>query len=163
MLKQIVAGVSLATCLFAISGGQVHAEEQQPQYISTAELQTMTEEIGYKYNIDPCLLQAMCEKESSKNIYAENGTCKGLMQISEKWHTGRMEELGITDIYDPYSNILLAADYLSELSKTNDDVYYMLMRYNMKTSTANELYDNGQVTDYALGIVAREQELDKTE
>jgi len=118
--------------------------------------------IGDKYSISPTLLYAMCEKESSRSIYAVNGSCKGLMQISEVWHKDRMKVLGITDIYDPYGNVLLAADYISELKKeTTNNMYYILMRYNMATKTANSLFAKGQISQYALEIVSRSQELDK--
>ena len=129
--------------------------------ISEELLIEYTEEIGQQYGICPELLQAMAERESSLRIYATNGTCKGLMQISEKWHRDRMERLGVTDIYDAYGNILLAADYLVELAEENDDLYYILMRYNMKKSTADRLYEAGEYSAYAVGIVERSAELER--
>ena len=131
------------------------------QKISEELLIEYTEEIGQQYGICPELLQAIAERESSLHIYAVNGTCKGLMQISEKWHRDRMKRLGVTDIYDVYGNILLAADYIAELAKENDDLYYVLMRYNMEKSTADKLYEAGKYTDYAVGIVERSAELER--
>lgn len=131
------------------------------QKISEELLIEYTEEIGQQYGICPELLQAIAERESSLHIYAVNGTCKGLMQISEKWHRDRMKRLGVTDIYDVYGNILLAADYIAELTKENDDLYYVLMRYNMEKSTADKLYEAGEYTDYAVGIVERSTELER--
>ena len=44
-----------------------------------------------------------------------------------------MERLGVSDLTDPYSNILVAADYLEELfQKSDGDIYLVLMKYNMK-------------------------------
>lgn len=131
------------------------------QKISEELLIEYTEEIGQQYGICPELLQAIAERESSLHIYAVNGTCKGLMQISEKWHRDRMKRLGVTDIYDVYGNILLAADYIAELEKENDDLYYVLMRYNMEKNTADKLYEAGKYTDYAVGIVERSAELER--
>ena len=80
-------------------------------YISE-EYQAYCEEIGEMYCVCPEFLMAMIETESSGNPNATNGTCKGLMQVSEKWHKDRMARLGVKDIYDPYGNILVATDYL---------------------------------------------------
>lgn len=120
-----------------------------------------TEEIGGLYDISPELLQAMAERESTINPDAVNGDCKGIMQVSEHWHKDRMERLGVSDIFDPYGNILVAADFLTELREENPDPVYMLMRYNMEINTANELYNSGKYTDYATGIIARAAELEK--
>ena len=81
------------------------------------EYQAYCEEIGEMYCVCPELLMAMIETESSGNPDATNGTCKGLMQVSEKWHRDRMKRLGVKDIYDPYGNILVATDYLMELAE----------------------------------------------
>lgn len=130
-------------------------------YISELELIELTEEIGNQYHVSPELLQAMAETESTLQIEAINGDCKGLMQISERWHLDRMERLGVTDIYDPRSNILLAADYLAELYEINPDTYYVLMRYNMQTDTAERLYAAGEYSYYATSIVKRAEELER--
>lgn len=133
-------------------------------YISELELIEITEEYGRQYNICPELLQAIAMRESTLYLQATNGDCKGLMQISEHWHTDRMARLGVTDIYDARSNILLAADYLAELRDTTDygyDVIYVLMRYNMATDTANKLYIQGAYTDYALEIVEESKRLER--
>ena len=133
-------------------------------YISELELIEITEEYGRQYNICPELLQAIAMRESTLYLQATNGDCKGLMQISEHWHTDRMERLGVTDIYDARSNILLAADYLAELRDTTEygyDVVYVLMRYNMATDTANKLYIQGAYTDYALEIVEESKRLER--
>lgn len=133
-------------------------------YISELRLIEITEEIGSLYNICPELLQAICYHESSYYIAAENGDCKGLMQINTAYTAERMERLGVTDIHDEYSNILLAADYIAELRDTTAygyDIYYVLMRYNMKTETANELYEAGTITDYAKSVAAYAVELER--
>lgn len=141
----------------------IPSTEAAEGYISEAELVAICEEAGEKYQICPELLQALVERESSGYIQAINGNCKGLAQISTRWHTERMERLGVTDIYEPRGNILVAADYLRELfdEREDDDVYYVLMRYNMAIDTANELYAAGEITDYAIGITERAAELER--
>jgi len=133
-------------------------------YISELELIEITEEYGNMYGICPEILQAMAERESTLYIMATNGDCKGLMQVSERWHADRMERLGVTDIYDVRGNILVAADYLAELRDTTDygyDIIYVLMRYNMATDTANRLYKEGAYTDYALEIIEESKRLER--
>ena len=160
-VKMYAAAAAFIICL-ALQGVIVEAAtDKDKQIISEELLIEYTEDIGQQYGICPELLQAMAERESSLHIYAVNGTCKGLMQISTKWHRERMERLGVTDIYDAYGNIMLAADYLVELAEENDDLYYVLMRYNMKKSTADRLYAAGKYTDYAVGIVERSAELER--
>lgn len=48
---------------------------------------------------------------------------KGLMQISPKWHTKRAENLGVTDLFDPYGNILVGCDILNDLTQKQDFNY----------------------------------------
>ena len=133
---------------------------QQEQEPTKEMLYAYMVEIGGLYDIAPEFLQAIAERESTMNPDAVNGDCKGLMQVSEHWHKDRMERLGVSDIFDPYGNILVAADFLAELRKENPDPVYMLMRYNMEIETANNLYYSGQYTDYATGIIERTEELE---
>lgn len=142
----------------------IPSTQAEEGYISELELIELTEEIGRQYGVCPELLQAMAEKESTLYLLAANGDCKGLMQISEKWHTERMERLGITDIYDARSNITLAADYIAELRDTTEhgsDIIYVLMRYNMATDTANSLYEAGLYTEYAVTILQEAARLER--
>ncbi len=142
----------------------IPSTQAEEGYISELELIELTEEIGRQYGVCPELLQAMAEKESTLYLQAINGDCKGLMQISEKWHAGRMERLGVTDIYDARSNITLAADYIAELRDTTEhgqDIIYVLMRYNMATDTANSLYEAGLYTEYAVTILQEAARLER--
>lgn len=135
--------------------------------VSEKEIETYIAEIGAEYDICPELIQAIIERESNYNPNAKNGSCIGLMQVSEKWHTDRMEKLGVTDLYDPYSNILVGTDYLAELfneaieSGRGDDLYYVLMRYNLKTSTANSRWESGDYSDYAIKVSERASALER--
>lgn len=47
----------------------------------------------------------------------------GLMQISAKWHTKRAESLGVTDLTDPYGNILVGCDILNDVMQNHDLEY----------------------------------------
>lgn len=126
------------------------------------EYQRYCIEIGKIYHICPELLMAMIEQESSGHKGAVNDAGDtGLLQVNPRWHSGRMERLGVTDIYDPYSNILVAADYLAELFKEDEEVYLVLMKYNMPHSNAEELFGRGIFSEYALQVAERSQELER--
>ena len=103
---------------------------------------------------------AIIEQESSGQADAVNGDYKGLMQISEHWHKDRMERLGVTDLYDPYSNILVGVDYLAELACECDDLYTVLMIYS-GTADVIKRGETGDWSDYAKEVVQRSMELER--
>lgn len=112
------------------------------------------EEVGEQYGVDPFIILAMIDEESGGNLRAENGSCKGLMQVSEYWHADRMENLGVTDLFDARSNILVGTDYLAELiEKNGGNIGASLMEYN-GDSNWNE-YLNGQceLSNYARRVL----------
>lgn len=119
-------------------------------------------EIGQQYNISPELILAMIEAESGGNpdAVSESG-CIGLMQIKQQFATERMDRLGVTDLYDPYSNILVGVDILSELAEKYHDLPAVLMAYNKgEYSGAIEQAESGEYSAYAKKIMARAEELE---
>lgn len=140
--------------------------EYQAKFLSDKELWKITKEVADKYeDVDAALLFSLVEAESAKNIYAINGTHKGLTQVTAKWHQDRMDKLGVKNLYDPYGNVLVCADYLSELLEIAEkkgygkNIEYALMRYNMATDTANALFEKGIISDYAKKVTTRAREL----
>ena len=115
---------------------------------------------GDEYDFRPELLIAIIEAESSGNPNAKNGDCLGLMQVSEKWHTDRMERLGVSDLYDESGNILVATDYLYELFMKYSDVGMMLLVYNGDSSAKDYWNGNGDLSTYAEKIINRTEELE---
>lgn len=118
-------------------------------------------EIADEYGICPELIMAIAETESTYNPSAKNGQCKGLMQVSEKWHGDRMDKLGVADLYDPYGNILVGVDYLSELADEYEDVGLSLMVYNGGHAYAMRIYEKGELSNYANKILERSAELER--
>lgn len=112
---------------------------------------------GEEYGICPELLMAMIERESSGRPDVENGGCKGLMQISDRWHKDRMERLEVTDIYDVDGNIHVGADYLAELFEKYEDVGIVLMVYHGEKNAATKT----ELSDYADWILTRSAELER--
>ena len=112
---------------------------------------------GEEYGICPELLMAMIERESSGRPDAESGGCKGLMQISDRWHKDRMERLEVTDIYDVDGNIHVGAAYLAELFEKYEDVGIVLMVYHGEKDAATKT----ELSDYADWILTRSAELER--
>lgn len=156
--KLIGIGATLfAFCVFLANPLEVNAKSDQ---ILSDEIIGYCDEIGEHYGICSELLQAMIEKESTGNPDAVNGGCIGLMQISERWHMDRMNRLGVDDLFDPYSNILVGADYISELAEKHGDVALVLDIYN-GNSKAFCNNDNGIISSYAKWILERSEELER--
>lgn len=76
-------------------------------------------------DVDPELVRAIIYTESRYDptkINSRTG-CKGLTGISPKWHTKRAESLGVTDLLDPYGNILVCCDLLHDLYQSYSKNY----------------------------------------
>lgn len=116
------------------------------------KLQKQFLQICRDYEIDPYLMLALMKKESAFIPTVSNGNCIGLCQINEYWHKNRMEKLECDDLYDPYQNLLVAADYLAELLESKRDTTEALMYYNMTAETAKKRYEAGEYSSYAIDI-----------
>lgn len=143
---------------FIIMLSSANAMEPQDTYISETAQEACIE-YGEYYNICPELLMAIVEKESCGQPEVENGGCYGLMQISDKWHSGRMDKLGVTDLYNERQNILVGADYLSELFAEYHDIEVVLMIYNGEQN-AIEKAKSGEISSYARDVMERSMELE---
>jgi len=156
----VILGFSLMITLAGVLNVYAASGNTEDTYLSD-EIQEACVKYGDEYGICPELLMAIIEHESSGNPEAQNGDCKGLMQINESYHSDRMESLEITDIYSVDGNIHLGADYLAELFEENDDLYLVLMCYNMGPGKAQTLYKQGKYSRYALAVSARSEQLER--
>ena len=154
-MKKAIATVLL---MAAVLTPVTTASAENDTWISE-EAQEQCITYGEEYGICPELLMAIIEQESSGQAYAEHGSCKGLMQVSEKWHKDRMKRLGVTDIFD--GNVLVGTDYLAELFAENDDLYWVLMAYNGGIDYANRMYEAEKYSRYAVSIANRSAELER--
>lgn len=135
-------------------------------YITEDSLRSICVYVGDMYDISPELLQAVAWVESRYKVRATSHcNAKGLCQIMQKWHKARMERLGVTDLYDPYSSVLLCADLLDELSrhKYGKDIRFVLMAYNMGQGGAVKPYKSGKISSYATKVLAKMDDLKKSE
>ena len=105
------------------------------------------------------LVMAIAEHESEfqPDLQGDNGQSIGMMQINTKWHTGRMEALGVTDLTDTAQCAAVALDYLRELVSRygfEPESEALLMAYNCGPGGANRLIQAGTTfTDYSREVM----------
>lgn len=152
----LIAGMVLVGLIVAsvLVDRKVEAAERQD------ELEEYIEYVCESRHICPELVEAMIERESRWNPKAINGDCMGLMQISERWHRERIERLGVTDLLEPYDNILVGVDYMAELFEKYEDPGTVLMVYHGEKN-AIEKASSGGISGYADWILTRSAELER--
>jgi len=94
----------------------------------SADLDTIFDAAGLRYNIPPNLLKAVAKVESNfrPNITSSKGAM-GIMQLMP----GTASYLGVTDAYNPEQNIMGGAKYLREqIDRFDGDVSLALAAYN---------------------------------
>ena len=72
-----------------------------------------------------------------------------------------MKKLGVANICDPYGNILVATDYISELAEKYEDVGMVLMVYNGDSMAKDYLNGTANLSKYAEKILARSEVLER--
>lgn len=114
-------------------------------------------------NISPALVMAVIEREScfKAEVIGDNGDSFGLMQIQPKWHQERMDKLGCTDLLNPYDNVTVGIDILTELLTESNDITYVLMAYNGGSDYAKKMQKKDKVSNYASTVIERAEELGK--
>lgn len=95
---------------------------------TTASLEKIFEEAAQKYNVPKNLIKAIAKAESDFRPDATSKAgAQGIMQLMPA--TAR--ELGVTDAYDPYQNIMGGTKYISQmLAKYDGNVTLALAAYN---------------------------------
>lgn len=94
----------------------------------SAELDAIFDEAAEKYGVDAKFLKsiAKCESDFDPACVSHSGAT-GIMQLMP----ATAAELGVSDSYDPYQNIMGGAQYISELlDKYNGDTSLALAAYN---------------------------------
>ncbi len=95
---------------------------------ATASLEEIFEEASRTYHVPKDLIKAIAKAESDFDPNATSGAgAQGVMQLMPA--TAR--ELGVTDAYDPYQNIMGGTKYISQmLEKYEGNVSLALAAYN---------------------------------
>ena len=88
-------------------------QEEFSSYLKTsASLEEIFTEASQKYNVPKNLIKAIAKAESDFRPNATSGAgAQGIMQLMP----GTARELGVTDAYDPYQNIMGGTKYISQM------------------------------------------------
>ena len=153
MIARIVAGTliaaSVATMCAANAPQPVEEPAKAPQVrVEAKEIEMVPEKpidlpleahlqryiihLGEETGIDPKVILGIIYIESSYNAdsIGDNGRSFGLMQIQRRWHEERIVRLNIMDLLNPYENVAVGVDYLSELYEKYGDIEMALVAYN---------------------------------
>ena len=159
MKKMLLAG-ALAILMCFTSVQIVDAKTTAKETWISKTAQAACVEYGNEYGICPELLMAIIERESSGKANVSNGSCIGLMQISSRWHSDRMEKLGVTTLYSERGNVHVGADYLAELFEDYGEAALALMIYHGESNAITK-YECGEISSYASGILERSAQLER--
>lgn len=112
------------------------------------DLQLALQNACKEFSVPYALALGLIERETHfKNVIGDNGNSYGYMQVQPRWHGGRMERLGVTDLMDPVGNFRVGLDFLSEQYDIFGDLGMALTVYNMG-------HYPGYVTNYARDVMA---------
>lgn len=127
------------------------------------KLQDYIIETSEERGVDPAIIIAMIERESQFDIdvIGDRGKAFGLMQIHPRWHSDRMERLGVTDLLDPYQNVTVGIDIMAELLDGGESVEWALMAYNGGYAHANRHIEAGTLSEYATDVLKFAEELER--
>lgn len=130
-------------------------EANNDGFLTEDSIRSISEYVGIKTNINPILLQAIAWGESryKTNVTSSDGAV-GICQIMPKIHSDRLIKLGITDLTDPYQNMVASADYIKDIenSKYGADSNFVIMAYKMGISEATKRYEQGLSSKYVTYI-----------
>lgn len=118
------------------------------------DLQFFIWQMGERYGLEPELILAVIGQESNYNADAigDNGNSYGLMQVQPAQHGSRMNQYNVTDLLNPYENILIGVDYLAECIEKGG-LEWGLMAYNGGFEYANAMTEQGTITEYAESVL----------
>lgn len=148
------------------------AEEPQERQLGLCEDTYLREDIPLDYATQMLLYGACLEFEvpyelalavieqetNFQNVTGDDGASEGYMQVQQRFHKDRMDELGVTDLMDPESNFRVACHYLRELFDRYGDTHKVLMAYNAGPSGAAKLWSEGIMTSsYSRSVMERMQ------
>lgn len=133
-----------------------HVQELQPEepvLVGRDLYNSYVDEIHDQFypELDTAIVRAVIETESHyiPDVGNPSGAI-GLMQIIPKWHLWRAEKYGLSDLWDPYTNILVGMDLINELYQKYGDYRRALYDYNHSTayveyvlSVANDIRKEG--------------------
>lgn len=180
--KIVVATVLAGFALLIVVSIFLLVSELSAQAKETDTTATVTEATFYEVPIDIDLLdhiQGLCadyeipvelalaviETESSYQADAVSPVgAVGMMQVIPEYHEDRMNRLNCTDLFDPYQNVTVGMDFLSELiDKYDGNFHKALTAYNHGQKGANDKFfgQGTYQTEYSLKVLETAQKIEK--
>lgn len=122
-----------------------------------AEVQDHIFTLCEEKDIPPEIIFSMIWRESryQVDIIGDSGRAFGLMQIHPRWHSERMERLGVEtndDLLDPIQNVTVGIDILDELYRKYGDITHAIVAYNKG-------HYAGKITGYAEDVLAEAENI----
>ena len=132
--------------------------------LTEQSIRSISEYVGTKTGVNPILLQAIAWGESRYKIdvISKDGAV-GICQIMPTIHSQRLIKLGVTDLKDPYQNMMASADYIKDIekSKYGNDQNFVIMAYKSGIGGATKKYEQGTLTTYVTYINTKIFELEE--
>ena len=124
------------------------------------DLQEFIFGVAEDYGLDGKLVMAVIGQESNYKADAvgDSGNAFGLMQVHPAQHEDRMERMKVTNLLDPYENVVIGVDYLAECIEKGG-LEWGLMAYNGGPTYANEMTKQGIITEYAESVIYLSEDL----
>lgn len=107
----------------------------------SSDLTQYTLNLCSQYGVDSSVIFSVMYHESQFNAGATSGKgAQGLMQIIPRYSASRMAKLGVTNLYDPASNILVGIDLLAEYYHTYGSWNQALTAYRTGNAGSDSAY-----------------------
>lgn len=164
MFGGILVGLLLISQPLTVKANRLSYQEPQYEDGIPSDIRKYCELVGTEYNICPELLEAMAYNESRFIPTVKNKKCYGLMQVNVKVHADRIEKYGWTadDMYDPYKNLMIAADFLKELYDTyGDENPIVLSIYSGNWKAVEKYKEYGIMTKYVETVLDKSAEYER--
>lgn len=107
----------------------------------SSDLTQYTLNLCSQYGVDSSVIFSVMYHESQFNAGATSGKgAQGLMQIIPRYSASSMAKLGVTNLYDPASNILVGIDLLAEYYHTYGSWNQALTAYRTGNAGSDSAY-----------------------
>jgi len=122
----------------------------EPLVLSEGEVYLLAEKYGARYGVDPCLILAIANVESSFNAHAlSRSNAMGLMQIKPSTYLGDIRPAIGTSadenvLYDAETNVKCGAYYISWLAARLDGTEEIVVAYNYGIGNVMRMLENDQ-------------------